>query len=128
MVLTREGPEIFQCLVLALELLDPLLGLRGHVVFVGLQGAVSEECVVSHLLAFAAHRLSVEPFTPSSSDRSSTVIPPGRDRLCRRYLELPAVSLSPLGRIERLSFLTWCPIHHIHSNLRAREQPERAAK
>ena len=76
MVLTREGPEIFQCLVLALELLDPLLGLRGHVIFVDLQGAVSEECVVSHLLAFAAHRLSVEPFTPSSSDRSSTVIPP----------------------------------------------------
>ena len=46
MALTQEGPEIFQCLVLALELHD-------LVVPVDLRGAVSGERVVSHLLAFA---------------------------------------------------------------------------
>ena len=53
MVLTREGPEIFQHLVLAPELLDLLLELRDLVVLVDLRRAVSGERVVSHLLVFA---------------------------------------------------------------------------
>ena len=78
MVLTQEGPEIFQHPVLALELLDLLLGLHDLVVLVDLRRAVSGERAVSHLLAFAGYLLSVESFMPSSPDRSLTVISPDR--------------------------------------------------
>ena len=78
MALAQEGPEIFQYLALALELLDLLLELHDLVVLVDLRGAVSGERAVSHLLAFAGHLLSVEPFMPSSPDRSLTVIFPDR--------------------------------------------------
>ena len=50
MVLTREGPEIIQYLVLALELLDLLLELHDLVVLVDLRRSVPGERVVSHLL------------------------------------------------------------------------------
>ena len=78
MALTQEGPEIFQYLVLALELLDLLLELRDLVVLVDLRRAVSGERVVSHLLVFAGPSSQRRPFMPSSSDRSLTVISPDR--------------------------------------------------
>ena len=87
MALTQEGPGIFQCLVLALELHD-------LVVPVDIRGAVSGERVVSHLSHSQAHLLSVESFTPSSSDRSLAVISPdgttfaaeALNRLSHRFL------------------------------------------
>ena len=115
MVLAREGPEIFQHLVLALELLDLLLGLRDLVVLVDLRKSVSRERVVSHLLVFAGpspqRRVLYAEFLRQVFDRHL----PGQGRLRRRGIGLPAVSLSSSGRPEHLSLLTWCPIRHTHS-------------
>ena len=50
MVLTQEGPEIFQQLVLALEFLDPFAELHDLVILVDHRAAVSGEGVAAHLL------------------------------------------------------------------------------
>ena len=78
MALAQEGPEIFQCPVLALELLDLLLELHDLVVLVDLRRSVSGERVVSHLSHSQAHLLSIESFMPGSPDRSLAVISPDR--------------------------------------------------
>ena len=78
MVLTQEGPEIIWYLVLALELLDPLLELHDLVVPVDIRRAVPGERAAPIPSYSRAHLLSVESFMPSSSDRPLTVISPDR--------------------------------------------------
>lgn len=70
-----------------------------------------------------AHLLDVESFTPSSSDRSSTVVSLGRTTFAAEALNCLSYRFFSLGHLEHLSLLTWCPIHHTHSTILLGSRP-----
>lgn len=118
MVLIREGPEIFQHLVLALELFHLLLEPDDPVVFAGLRRSVAGESGFRHLVVFGG---------PSSQGRILDAEPFGealRRHLSREHdfgcrdLEPLVVAFPSSGHIEHLSPLTWCPIYLTLSTLR----------
>lgn len=107
--MAQGGPEVFQGLVLLLELPNPPSYLDGLAVFADLRAAVAGKSAGARGLAFL------------SSSAQGRILDPGlfgglldgrvaaEDHLGGGYLGLPVMPLSPSGHFEHLPLLTWCP-------------------